>query len=148
MNKNIFIAIVGVILLGGVFILYQRSENKIPLPEKSIPVTGTVVSDISSERYKSYSEAEFATVKDQKRVIFFYAPWCPTCRPTDQAFTERSSEIPEGVIVFKTDYDTSTELKKKYGITYQHTFVQVDENGNEVAKWNGGDLDTLRANVK
>ena len=29
------------------------------------------------------------------------------------------------------------ELKQKYGITTQHTFVQVDADGNEVAKWTG-----------
>ncbi len=37
----------------------------------------------------------------------------------------------------KTDYDTERELKKKYGVTYQHTFVQVDAQGNQIKKWGG-----------
>jgi hypothetical protein len=48
----------------------------------------------------------------------------------------------------KTDYDSNNELKKKYGVTYQHTFVQIDSNGNMITKWNGGDIDTLKQNLK
>ena len=50
--------------------------------------------------------------------------------------------------MFKTSFDTETELKKKYSITYQHTYVQVDAAGNAVATWNGGALDALLANLK
>lgn len=57
-------------------------------------------------------------------------------------------KIPENMVLMKTDYDTYTELKKKYGVTYQHTFVQVDENGNELTKWNGGGVNELEANLK
>jgi hypothetical protein len=35
-------------------------------------------------------------------------------------------------MVFKTDYDTQKELKTKYKITYQHTFVLVDEAGDAI----------------
>jgi thiol-disulfide isomerase/thioredoxin len=94
-------------------------------------------------RYMDYSEADFAAAGDSKRVLFFHAPWCPTCRPADREFRERANEIPEGVVVFKTDYDSETELKQKYRITYQHTYVLVDEAGNEVSKWNGGAVDEL-----
>lgn len=34
-----------------------------------------------------------------------------------------------------------------YGVTYQHTFVQIDENGDALAKWNGGDVEKLLSNV-
>ena len=40
------------------------------------------------------------------------------------------------------------DLAKKYGITYQHTFVQIDSQGKEVTKWNGGQTDELAANIK
>ena len=29
------------------------------------------------------------------------------------------------------------DLKKKYGVVYQHTFVQVDKDGNLIKKWSG-----------
>ena len=40
------------------------------------------------------------------------------------------------------------DLAKKYAITYQHTFVQIDGLGKEVTKWNGGKTDDLLTNIK
>jgi thioredoxin 1 len=56
--------------------------------------------------------------------------------------------LPADVVVFKTDYDTEKELKKKYGITYQHTFVLVDNEGNSIKKWNGGGVKELIEELK
>jgi thiol-disulfide isomerase/thioredoxin len=68
-------------------------------------------------------------------VLFFNATWCPTC----QAAVENldTDGTPAGLTVVSVDYDDSTELKRTYGVTYQHTFVQVDEAGNELAKFTG-----------
>ena len=44
------------------------------------------------------------------------------------------------------DYDNSTSLKQKYGVTYQHTLVQVDSKGAQIAKWSGSP--TLSALLK
>ncbi len=105
------------------------------------------VSQNTAGEYTDYTEAAFAAASGTKRVYFFHAKWCPTCQAANTAFNENLSEIPDNVVLFKTDYDTETTLKQRYGITYQHTFVQVDENGNELAKWNGGDIDELQENI-
>jgi thioredoxin 1 len=99
--------------------------------------------------YVEYSPAALATAtQNGKAVLFFHAKWCPFCKSANAAFSSRESEIPSGVTVLKTDYDTEKDLKTKYGVTYQHTFVQVDAQGNMVTKWNGGDIDSLKANLK
>lgn len=97
--------------------------------------------------YVDYSETAYADNKDKKRVLFFHASWCPTCRAANSDFLSSANSIPAGVVIFKTDYDTQNELKEKYDITYQHTFVQVDAEGNAVKKWNGGGVDELVDNV-
>lgn len=79
-----------------------------------------------------------------KSVIFFHAPWCPYCKAADKEFIDHAQEIPAEVAVIKVDYDSNTELKQKYGVTYQHTFVQVDKEGNQITKWNGGDIENLK----
>lgn len=99
-------------------------------------------------RYVVYSRSAFDEAAGKKRVLFFHAPWCPTCRPADAEFQKNASAIPENVILFKTDYDSSTELKKQYAITYQHTYVLVDDQGSAVKKWNGGAMDELIANTE
>ncbi len=98
--------------------------------------------------YVTYSAETYSAAKDQKRVLFFHATWCPTCKAANTAFTARGGEIPKNVVVLKTDYDTEKTLKATYGITYQHTFVQVDAAGKAIAKWNGGDVDALLKNLQ
>ena len=85
--------------------------------------------------YTDYNSAKLANAETGKVVLFFHAPWCPTCKEADKNFT--SSSTPDGLTLLKTDYDSSRDLKKKYGITYQHTFVQVDKEGNLIKKWSG-----------
>ena len=46
------------------------------------------------------------------------------------------------------NYDTEDELKKQYGITQQHTLVQIDSDGNEVEKWIGGGIETIKQQLK
>lgn len=72
-------------------------------------------------------------------VLFFAASWCPTCRRADANLTGDPAAIPAGLTVVKTDFDSSTELKQRYGVTVQHTFVQVDEQGEELTKWTGSE---------
>ncbi len=100
--------------------------------------------------YKDYSSSVLAeaTKNGGKAVLFFWASWCPYCKEANADFTANTGQIPAGVTVLKTNYDTEKELKTKYGITYQHTFVQVDANGNQITKWNGGGVKELVANIK
>ena len=87
--------------------------------------------------YEVYNADKLAWAKDGKVVLFFHASWCPTCKFADTTITNGLSAIPANVHILKTDYDTNTALKQKYGVTYQHTFVQVDASGNQIAKWSG-----------
>ena len=70
-------------------------------------------------------------------VLFFAADWCPTCQEATKNLEADPAAIPAGLAIVRVDYDNSDELKQKYGVTVQHTFVQVDPEGNEVAKWSG-----------
>ena len=109
------------------------------------PTDAMMKDDKQSLNYIDYSASALASSAQNggKPVIFFKASWCPTCQAADKAFTSHLDQIPAGVTILKADYDTEKDLKAKYGITYQHTFVQVDANGKELAKWNGGDIDNL-----
>jgi thiol-disulfide isomerase/thioredoxin len=78
---------------------------------------------------------------DSKKVYFFHASWCPICQGIDKEINADMSKIPAGVTMIKTDFDSSTDLRQKYGVTTQYTFVQVDGNGNETAQWSATSLD-------
>lgn len=84
---------------------------------------------------KAEYQSQMAQRAGTKVVYFFHASWCPTCRATEKAIEEDG--IPAGLTLVKVDFDSETDLRKTYGITQQHTFVQVDEDGDELAKWTG-----------
>ena len=137
--------------------LPSMTENKMqPKPEEAVmeketdKTTGDKMPQTKAGVYVDYTANSItdATENGGKAVLFFHAAWCPFCKTADAAFKSRASEIPSGVTVIKTDYDTQKELKTKYGVTYQHTFVQVDSQGNLITKWNGGDIESLKANLK
>jgi thiol-disulfide isomerase/thioredoxin len=103
-----------------------------------------------SGNYQDYSASRVSTEQAQgnKVVLFFYAPWCPFCRTADAAFKANVGKIPGGVTVLKIDYDSNKELRTKYGVTTQHSFVQIDNNQELVTKWIGGDVDNLIKFIK
>jgi thioredoxin 1 len=75
-------------------------------------------------------------------VLFFQASWCPTCRATMKELEAGAGRL-GNVLVLVVDYDRAGELKKRYGVTYQHTWVRIDASGRKTAVWNGGGLDEL-----
>ena len=45
--------------------------------------------------------------------------------------------MPDGLTVVKLDFDAETALRQQYGVTVQHTFVQVDAAGEKIGAWTG-----------
>jgi thiol-disulfide isomerase/thioredoxin len=88
--------------------------------------------------YDAYSPEKIALAKEYKVVLFFKADWCPSCVIADQTLNKEFASIPKDIAILKVSYDTELQLRKKYGVTVQHTFVQVDEKGNLITKWTGG----------
>ncbi len=85
---------------------------------------------------------------DSKKVYFFHASWCPICQGIDKEINADMSKIPAGVTLIKTDFDSSTDLRQKYGVTTQYTFVQVDNSGNETAQWSATSLQKAIDGIK
>lgn len=88
--------------------------------------------------YELYSAEKIALANSGDVVLFFKAGWCPTCRAVDADIKANMSAITGNLTILEVDYDNSSALKKKYGVTRQHTFVQVDGNGELIKKWTGG----------
>lgn len=113
------------------------------------------IPELSGARYVEYSPGILASDGlNDRRVLFFYASWCPFCRPADAEFRERMNEIPSDVTVIRVNYnDSDTDedeknIARQYGVTYQHTFVQIDRDGKAIAIWNGGKLKELLSRIK
>ncbi|HNQ31789.1 MAG TPA: thioredoxin family protein [Candidatus Woesebacteria bacterium] len=112
----------------------ETSRNESSLSEQ--PTAQETVTTTAGS-YQVYSAEKIALAATNDVVMFFHAAWCPSCRALSQDIEQNLSAIPSGVVILKVDYDSETELKKKYGVTTQHTLVQVDQDGNQIKKWNG-----------
>ncbi|MBN2353551.1 MAG: redoxin domain-containing protein [Spirochaetales bacterium] len=70
-------------------------------------------------------------------VYFFAASWCPNCRAAMKDIRASYKSLAKGATLVLVNYDTASALKTRYGVTYQHTFVQIDKAGKPVAVWSG-----------
>jgi thioredoxin 1 len=82
-------------------------------------------------------EANASQFDETNVVLFFNAAWCSTCQKARDNIEADLAAIPSDLTIVVVDYDAAEDLKRKYGVTLQHTFVQIDESGNELAKWSG-----------
>lgn len=143
MNRNLIIILI--VLFGVIgffsyrFINATNSVDKLSKKTET-DTTNSLISEVKNE--------------NSRKVLFFFANWCPTCKDVDESLNKNKSKIPTDIEIIKVNYNDSDtdaedkELARKYGITYQHTFVQIDENGNEITKWNGGGYEELLSNIK
>ncbi len=88
--------------------------------------------------YVAYSPEAVANSEAENILLTFSATWCPSCRTLDKNITENLSSIPAGTEIYKVDYDSNVALRQQYGVTTQHTHVLIDNNGEMIKKWSGG----------
>ena len=91
---------------------------------------------MESGAYLAYENTDIALLSGDI-VLFFHASWCPTCRALDNDINEHLKDIPGGLSIVKVDYDSHQSLRQQYGVTRQHTLVQVDNQSNKLALWSG-----------
>lgn len=164
MNSKNIVIIVAVLFVAGVaFFIKEEFSKGIPTSEKvqstigknDLPADSSQSEKLAeNSKYLEYSNEVFEKSENARRVLFFYASWCPICIPADKDFRENQNKFPEDLVLIRVNYnDPETDqeekdLAKKYAVTYQHTFVQIDSVGNEVNKWNGGETEELLKNLK
>lgn len=97
--------------------------------------------------YLEYRDGAIESTSGPK-ALFFHASWCPQCRALDEAL--RAEGSPDGLTVFKVDYDSRTDLRQQYEVTLQTTIVFVDDDGDKVSSvvlYDEPTVDSLRAAI-
>ena len=164
MNKKTLVivsVVVGLFLVGGGALAYTSDQNKKKDAENAAMMKKEAAAAMEKDKmakegdamvkedamkkdgdammikgsFTDYDTAKLANAEKGDVVLYFSAPWCPTCQEANKNFN--ASSAPDGLTLLKVDYDSSTDLKKQYGVTYQHTFVQVDKDGKQLKKWSG-----------
>lgn len=116
--------------------------STLALSALSLPALAETRKEADAVNFESVDQLK-AIAEREPTILYFHAEWCPTCRATMVSFRGRWPEIQPGITLVIADYDTEEELKAKYGVTYQNTYVQVGRDGEKVQIWNGGGIDAL-----
>ena len=82
--------------------------------------------------YQSFESMSGSIDSDKITVLNFYAPRCPSCRAAHKNIISEVNQLPENLQILNIDYDTNKDLRIKYWVTSQHTFVLIDRNSNKI----------------
>lgn len=132
--------------------LLTQSGESVGLRETNMDNTqDNANSDSStSEKYSQASTIDYSPgiiesqPADANIVLFFAADWCLTCQGLKSSLAAEFSNYPADLVIIEADYDDELQLRQQYGVTLQHTLVQVDNSGTELTKWSGGgDLESV-----
>lgn len=125
--------------------ILNEIDNTSILPTNNI-IKNTTDIQVMPWKYIKYSEDDLKNAT-WNIVLFFHANWCPACVSIDKNIS--SNTIPSDLTLLKVDYDNSDDLKTKYGVLSQTTFVQVDNEWNMIKKWvSARDLDDIISKIQ
>jgi thiol-disulfide isomerase/thioredoxin len=149
MITKVVAGLVVLLVIGVGVILFPREENEPSSPTTSQtptqPTSNSSVNQPATASYVDYSDGVIENTSGQK-ILFFHAPWCPQCRALESSI--QKGPVPEGVTIIKVDYDSMQELRQKYGVTLQTTFVKIDDGGELVEKYVAYDKPNLDSVVE
>lgn len=120
----------------------SKKSNSSPTPSSKAKSDAKPAATAKAEEpgyYLTFQEYEKSKDRFQNSdvVLFFNANWCSTCKIARDNIESNLESIPANLAIVVVDFDSETDLRKKYGVTIQHTFIQIDKDGNELAKWAG-----------
>ncbi len=151
MKKAIAISTSTVIIIGAAYAYFtfmapSASDSKLS-PQTLPPNQSTNTSEPSTVAgsYVTYKDQATIMATSGTKLLFFHAPWCPQCRALENDI--KGATLPENLTIFKVDYDTSQQLRQKYGVTIQTTLVKVGDDGELIKKYVAYDEPTF-TNVK
>lgn len=152
MNKRVLVVVIvlGALIAGSIAALALSLPAPTPTPESSVAAdstpsstpTPTPTATLERGRYLAYKESLFPR-ETGRTFLFFYASWCSQCRDINAGILAEG--VPDGVTIFKANFDTEQALEQRYGVTMRTTFVEVDADGNELQRFVAYDTPTFDA---
>lgn len=81
-------------------------------------------------------------------VIDFYATWCEPCKKIEPEYKALKAKYSDKLNFMTVDIDQQPDVSNQFNINVVPTFVFLDENGNEVYRFEGADSQQLNDMIK
>ena len=72
--------------------------------------------------------------KNQKTLLYFFAPWCKVCRLMGPTIESLVNEWENRLPIFGINIDENPKTQVKYHIASIPTLLLLDENGEEIMR--------------
>lgn len=86
--------------------------------------------------------------QDYQLIYFFKTDWCFVCNVVKADMRANPTRLPAKTVFVEVDFEKDTELRQKYNVQQQASFVQVDEAGKQIAEWQPQNLGEVLAGIK
>jgi len=101
-----------------------------PTTEPPAPAFNSEFINASKAQYLDLDWNTFNEIIGKKAIVlFFHVDWYPACTTIHENISTGIHDFPENTKIFKTNFDTEKDLRKKFDIDVQCTVVVVDKNG-------------------
>jgi hypothetical protein len=104
----------------------------------------------TTAQYLTYTTENFDSAKAAvatsggRLLLYFHVDWSSVCVELDQDIAASVHDLPGDLIILRADFEEDTALRQAYDVQHEHTFVQVDSQGNKLTAWlassNAGDI--------
>jgi len=91
---------------------------------------GQTHSRIGPPNYLNFTHESFDSLAGNTRAICFMSDWNVYDEKVDLEIRSSDKRIPQDVVIFRADFDTEYELKKKYSIDIKHECLIFDKQGS------------------
>lgn len=127
--------------------LFAGGAGEAPMPSDDPKASGFDLTSMAPGVLAFTTEASAKEMAKSKKVLYFFAAtWCPSCQSTYRDLKANHARIPSDMVILVVNYDKYPDLKTKYGIVQQHSWVQLDSMGGKAKTWTGSmDTDAIVA---
>ncbi len=103
----------------------------------NLPINPNVSVDTAPPGLYDTYDSSRVTGAPGRIVLFFHSMGCTSCENLEKDLLQNRWKIPTNLTILDVDFENGTEFKEKYGVTYNHTLVEIDKDGNLIKKWTG-----------
>ena len=115
-------------------------------PAANMQPAATAMSPSVAMSFTSLKEAE-TYASSGPTLLYFCTAGDSACRSTVASLDSGTTKLPANAHVFVVDYSKASDLRMRYNVNMDDTFVKIGPLGHSEMMWSGGGADGVRMHL-